>query len=261
MSVPALLPFAAVAVLLAAVATDLLACARGRAPTGHDLPVAAAGIAAALVVAAGLSIGSPVLAGQFLAAWGSAFAVTVDLVVVLVVLTHQVPVARRLVVLAVGASALTRIVLAATGVAGVAWISALFGLLVLLAAWWLFRGGGSGLPRAGALSLGAVPAAVALGAFAVSATGGGSVVVVLCANLLALLGAVRLVRLTARLCARAPDAPVGFSALLVFLGVKSLLSGLSGHGPAHDAGVTVLSLGMALLVAALMVITAVRAER
>lgn len=85
--------------------------------------------------------------------------------------------------------------------------------------------------------------------------------VVLCANLLALLGAVRLVRLTARLCARAPDASVGFSALLVFLGVKSLLSGLSGHGPADDAGVTVLSLGMALLVAALLVITAVRAER
>jgi hypothetical protein len=260
MSVPALLPFAAVAVLLAAVATDLLTCARGRAPTPHDLPVACAGIAAALLVATGLSIGSPVVAAEFLAAWGSAFAVTVDLVVVLVVLTHQLPAAKGLVVLAVGASALTRIVLAATGVAGVAWISALFGLLVLLAAWWLFQGGESGLPHAGALSPGVIPAAVALGAFAVSATGGGSVVV-LCANLLALLGAVRLVRLTAGLCARTPDASVGFSALLVFLGVKSLLSGLSGHGPADDAGVTVLSLGMALLVAALMVITAVRAER
>ncbi|TDD88992.1 hypothetical protein E1202_12380 [Saccharopolyspora karakumensis] len=260
MSVPALLPFAAVAVLLAAVATDLLACARGRAPTRHDLLVAGAGIAAALLVATGLSIGAPPLAGEFLAAWGSAFAVTVDLVVVLVVLTHQVPDARRLVVLAIGASALTRIVLAATGVAGVGWTSALFGLLVLVAAWWLFRSGETGLPHAGALSLGAVPAAVALGAFAVSATGGGPVVV-LCANLIALLGAVRLVRLTARLCARASDASVGFSALLVFLGVKSLVSGLSGHGPAHDAGVTVLSLGMALLVAALMVITAVRAER
>ncbi|TDD07832.1 hypothetical protein E1181_08515 [Saccharopolyspora terrae] len=260
MSVPALLPFAAVAVLLAAVATDLLTCARGRAPTRHDLPVAAAGIAVALLAAGGLSIGSPVVAAEFLAAWGSAFAVTVDLVVVLVVLTHQLPAAKGLVVLAVGASALTRIVLAATGVAGVAWISALFGLLVLLAAWWLFRAGESGLPHAGALSLGAIPAAVAFGAFAVSATGGGSVVV-LCANLLALLGAVRLVRLAARLCARTTDASVGFSALLVFLGVKSLLSGLSGHGPADDAGVTVLSLGMALLVAALMVITAVRAER
>ncbi len=260
MSVPALLLLASVTVLLAALATDLLICARGRAPTRHDLPVIGAGTAAALLVAAGLGIGSPVVAGEFLAAWGSALAVTVDLVVVLVVLTHQVPAAKRLVVLAVGASALTRIVLAATGVVGVAWISALFGLLVLLAAWWLFRGGESGLPQAGALSLGAVPAAVALGVFAVSTTGGGSVVV-LCANLLALLGAVRLVRLTARLCARAPDASVGFSALLVFLGVKSLLSGLSGHGPAHDAGVTVLSLGMALLVAVLMVITAVRAER
>lgn len=260
MSVPALFPFAAVAVLLAAVATDLLACARGRAPTRHDLPAAGAGIAAALLVATGLSTASPVLAGEFLAAWGSAFAVTVDLVVVLVVLTHQIPAAKKPVVLAVGASALTRIVLAVTGVAGVAWVSALFGLLVLLVAWWLFRGGESGLPHAGVLSLGAVPAAVALSAFAVSATGGGSVVV-LCANLLALLGAVRLVRLTARLCARAPDASVGFSALLVFLGVKCLLSGLFGHGPAHDAGVTVLSLGMALLVATLMVITAVRAER
>ncbi|MBQ0923924.1 hypothetical protein [Saccharopolyspora endophytica] len=260
MSVPALLPFAAVAVLLAAVATDLLTCARGRAPTRHDLTVAAAGIAVALLAAGGLSIGSPAAAGEFLAAWGSAFAVTVDLAVVLVVLTHRIPAARGLVVLAVGASALARIVLAATGVAGVAWISALFGLLVLVAAWRLFRSGETGLPRAGSLSLGAVPAAVAFGAFAVSATGGGSVVV-LCANLLALLGAVRLVRLTARLCARAPDAAVGFSALLVFLGVKSLLSGLSGHGPADDAGVMVLSLGMALLVAALMVITAVRAER
>ena len=52
MSVPALLPFAAVAVLLAAVATDLLTCARGRAPTRHDLPVAAAGIAVALLAVA-----------------------------------------------------------------------------------------------------------------------------------------------------------------------------------------------------------------
>lgn len=260
MSVPALLPSAAVAVLLAAVAADLLACARGRAPTRHDLLVTGAGIAAALLVAAGLSSGAPQSAGEFLAAWGSAFAVTVDLVVLLVVLTHRAPGARRLVSLAVAASVLARIVLVITGVPGLAWVSALFGLVVLAGAWWLFRHGEPGLPAAAAIAPAAIPVAVALGAFAVSATGGGSALV-LCANLLALLGAVRLVRLTARLCARIPDVAVGFSAVLVFIGAKALLAGLAGHGPAQDASVTVLSLAMTLLVVALSAITAVRAGR
>lgn len=260
MSVPALLPSTAVVVLLAAVTADLLACARGRAPTRSDLSVIGGGIAAAPLVAAGLALGAPAQAGEFLAAWGSAFAMTVDLVVLLVVLTHRSPGAQRLVVLAAGASVLSRIVLVSTGVPGLAWVSALFGLVVLTGAWWLFRHCEPGLPEAGAVALGAIPVAVAIGAFAASATGGGAVPV-LCANLLALLGAVRLVRLTARLCARIPDVSVGFSAVLVFIGVKALLAGLSGHGPAHDASVTALSLAVTLLVVGLTAITAVRAGR
>lgn len=260
MSVPALLPSAALVVLLAAVAADLLSCARGRAPTRHDLPVAASGVLAALLVAAGLGAAAPERAVPFLAAWGSAIALTVDLVVVLVVLSFRVPQAKRLVVSAVATTALARIVLVATGVGAVAWISALFGLLVLVLAWWLFQHGEAGLPGAGALTLGAVPAAVAFAAFAVSATGGGSVLV-LCANLLALIGVVRLVRWTARVCAPISDAPVGFSAVLVFIGVKSLLAGMTGRGPAHDLEGALLSLAMTALVAALLTITAVRERR
>ncbi|RRO20598.1 hypothetical protein EIL87_01615 [Saccharopolyspora rhizosphaerae] len=259
MSVPALFPSAAVAVLLAAVAADLLACARGRAPTRHDLPVIGSGIAAALLLALGTSFAAPALAGEFLAAWGSAWVLTVDLVVLLVVLTHRAPGAERLVAVAVGASVLTRALLVTTGVPGVAWLSALFGLVVLAGSWWLFRHGERGLPEAGPAALIAIPVAVVLGAFAVAAGGAG--VLVLCANLLALLGAVRLVRLTARVCVRVPDVAVAFSAVLVFVGFEALLTGLAGGGPAQDVSVTVLCLSMTVLVVLLSAITAVRAGR
>ncbi|TWF95733.1 hypothetical protein [Saccharopolyspora dendranthemae] len=260
MSVPALLPSAALVVLLAAVAADLLSCARGRAPARHDLPVAGAGVIAALLVAAGLGLAAPTQAVPFLAAWGSAIGMTVDLVVVLVVLSFRVPEAKRLVVLAVAATACARVVLVATGVGPTAGLSWVFGLLVLWLAWRLVQHGDSGLPEAGVLTVGMIPAAVVFAAFAVSATGGGSVLV-LCANLLALIGAVRLVRLTARLCGSVPDASVGFSVVLVFIGVRSVLAGVAGRGPAQDLEGMLLSLAMTALVAVLLTITAVRERR
>ncbi|WP_406691096.1 hypothetical protein REH65_02615 [Saccharopolyspora sp. ID03-671] len=272
MSVPALVPSAAVILLLAALTADLLTCARERAPTRRDPLVAGAGLLAAPLLAGALALDAPAKAAEFLAAWGAALAMTVDLVVLLVLLTHRAPGAgenpgvrrvrsgSRRVPVAVGASALVRIVLVSTGAPGLGWLSAATGVVVLVGAWWLFRRDEPGLPEVRAARIAAIPVAVVLGAFAVTATGGSSPLV-LCANLLALLGVARLVRAAAPLCSRAPGASVGGAAVLVFLGVEALLAGIAGHGPAQDASVTALSLTMTLLVVVLGAITAVRSGR
>ncbi|SFS78383.1 hypothetical protein [Saccharopolyspora flava] len=260
MSVPALVPSAAVIVLLAALTADLLACSRGRAPTRADPLVAGAALLAAPLLAGVLALDSPARAGEFLAAWGAALAMTVVLVVLLVVLTHRLPGSHRLVPAAVGASALTRIALAGTGLPGLPLLSAVSGAAVLLGAWWLFRRDDSGLPEPGAARFAAIPAAVVLGAFAATATGGDAAPV-LCANLLPLLGAARVVRTASPRCRRAPGAAVGGAAVLVFFGVEALLAGLAGRGPGQDASVTGLSLAMTLLVVVLGAITAVRSGR
>jgi negative regulator of sigma E activity len=70
-----------------------------------------------------------------------------------------------------------------------------------------------------------------------------------------------LVRQVRRWVERVPDLAVGASVVLAFLGVRSLLSGLSGHAPAQDAPVLVLSLAMTALVVLLCAITATRARR
>ncbi|MGW5643755.1 TerC family protein [Saccharopolyspora sp. NPDC003752] len=268
MHVPALLWFATAGILLALIARDLASGWRARpepSPRADALAVGGYLLLAALFGAAVLAVGDARSAGAFFAGWGSSLAVTVDALVVFVLITSGARDRHRVVVLGVAASALARCGLIAFGIPGAsasAWISALFGACVLAAAWPVFRHDDAAtlpavLGRPGAAPAAAVLAAVVLALFSVSAAVTGGAYLAFCAGMFSLLGFHRLFRLVAGLVDRIPDASAGLAVVLVFIGVKSVLAGVTGTGP--DAQVTVLTLGMIAVVAALSAITAARA--
>ena len=194
---------------------------------------------------------------DLLLAWGAAMAITTDLVIVLAALAHRVGDTRRPVLLAMIATTATRL-LTLTGTPGLPVLSTCFGALCLAAGWWLFSRRDPAPPRL--VDLAALITGFALGAFTIPATGGAPAPV-LCASLLALIGVPWLVRHLHRWIETVPDAAVGAAVVVVFLGVRSLLSGLSGHAPAQDVSVVVLSLSMTALVVLLCAITARRVRR
>lgn len=195
---------------------------------------------------------------DLLLAWGAAMAVTTDLVIVLSVLTHRADDARRPLLLAMTSTIAARLLLTLTGTPGLPVVSVCFGVLCLAAGWWLFSRNGPTPPRL--VDLAAVITGFALGAFTISATGGAPAPV-LCASLLALIGVPWLVRQVHRWVETVPDAAVGAAVVVVFLGVRALLTGLSGGAPAQDVSVLVLSLSMTALVVLLCAITALRVRR
>ncbi|MFC7340490.1 hypothetical protein [Saccharopolyspora griseoalba] len=195
---------------------------------------------------------------DLLVAWGAALAITTDLVIVLTALTRRAADARRPVLLAMIATIASRLLVTFTGAPGLPVVSACFGVLALVAGWWLFGERGPAPPRV--LDLAAVLTGVVLGAFAISATGGAPAPV-LGACLLALVGVPWSVRRARRWADRVPDLVVGCAVVVVFLGVRSLLAGISGRAPAQDASVLALSLGMTALVVLLCAITTARARR
>ncbi|WP_344133362.1 hypothetical protein [Saccharopolyspora halophila] len=197
---------------------------------------------------------------DFLVAWVAAMAITIDLVIVLAALTGRTADARRPVLLAVAATAVSRVVVAFTGIAGLSLVSVVFGLLVLLAGWHMLGGRGSTRAPGRIVDLAAAGAGAVLGAFAVSATGGAAPPV-LSASLAALIGVPWLVRIIHRWAARVPDVRVGLAVVLAFLGARSVVAGLVGQSPAQDASVVALSLGTTAVVLALCAITAARIRR
>ncbi|MGP4017052.1 TerC family protein [Saccharopolyspora sp. 5N708] len=256
-------------ILLALVTRDLVAGWRTPSDVSlRDDAVAVGGylLLAVLFGAAVLAAGGASAAGAFFSGWASSLAITVDALFVFLLVTSRVPGQHRIVTLGVGVAVLVRVVLVALGVPAasvIAWISVLFGVGVLWSAWQVFRhDDATTLPtvlgKPGAAPGAAVLAAAVFALFSVSATVAvtGSAYLVLCANLFALLGFHRLFRLTRNLVERVPDASVGLAVVLVFVGVKSVLTGLTTT--AQDTQVTLLSLGMIAVVAALSAITAAR---
>ncbi|MCI2418293.1 hypothetical protein MOQ72_12710 [Saccharopolyspora sp. K220] len=269
MGVPAFLWVVTVGILLALVARDLAAGWRTPPESslrGDALAVGGYLLLAVLFGVAVLGLGGASAAGAFFAGWASSLAVTVDALFVFLLIASRVPGQHRIVTLGVGVAVLARVALVAFGVPAasvIGWISVLFGAGVLWSAWRVFRhDDATTLPtvlgKPGAARGAAVLAAVVLALFSVSATVAvtGVAYLVLCANLFALLGFHRLFRLTRSLVERVPDASVGLAVVLVFIGVKSVLTGVTAT--AQDTQVTLLSLGMIAVVAALSAITAAR---
>ncbi|KAA5834614.1 hypothetical protein ABT337_23075 [Saccharopolyspora hirsuta] len=264
---PAISWFAAVGVLLALVAWDLTAAGRDRPLRRCALIIAAQLLVAVLFGAALLSTSGADVAARFFAGWGTSLASTVDLLVVLLSVAAGTPEWGRViaVVVVVGVLARGTMAFGEPGTLVVGSTSVLLGAAVLWGAWQAFRREGSP-PRAASahLVLGTgVLAAAVLGLMSASAahavTGSGPLALV--AGVLALVGFQHVFGLVRGLLARMPDAPVGLAVVLVFIGVKSVLAGLAGTGPVHDAQVVLLTLGVLAAVAALGAITAARAPR
>jgi predicted tellurium resistance membrane protein TerC len=269
MDVPALWWLITAGILLALVARDLTAGWRtppAPAPAADALAVGAYLLIAVLFGAVVLGVGGASAAGAFFAGWGTSLAVTVDALLVFLLIAGGLPGQHRIVTLGVALAVLFRCGLIAFGAPGgssIALIYVLFGAGVLGAAWLVFRHDDSAtlpkvLGKPGVAHAAAGLAAVVFALFSVSATAAVTTgaYLLFCANVFALLGFHRLFRMVASLVERIPDASVGLAVVLVFIGVKSVLAGVTGT--AQDTQVTALSLGMIAVVAALSAITAVR---
>ncbi|MDA3645578.1 hypothetical protein LZ318_18230 [Saccharopolyspora indica] len=250
--------WSAAGILLALVAWDLIAAGRAGPLRRCALLLVAQLLVAALVGAMLLGADGTDAAGQFFAGWATSLAATVDLLAVLL----SVAAGMETVAVVVVAGVLARGALAFTDAPLIGVVSVVFGAAVLWAAWRAFRGEGDP-PRPLAPHLAtavSVLAALVLALLSAAATREmtGSDPLVLLAGVLALVGFRHVFGLLRGLLARVPDAQVGLAVVLVFIGVKSVLAGMSGAGPEHDARVVLLTLGMVGAVAALGAITAAR---
>ncbi|RKT87891.1 hypothetical protein SAMN05421805_101679 [Saccharopolyspora antimicrobica] len=257
MGVPAI-SWSATGILLVLVAWDLTAAGRAGPLRRCTLLLVAQLLVAALVGAMLLGTSGSDVATQFFTGWATSLAATVDLLAVL--LSVAAGMETVAVVVVVGVLARGALAFADAPLVGV--VSVVFGAAVLWAAWRAFRGEGDPpRPLAPRLATAAVVlAALVLALLSAAATREvtGSAPLVLLAGVLALVGFRHVFGLLRGLLARVPDASVGLAVVLVFIGVKSVLAGLSGVGPAHDARVVLLTLGMVGAVAALGAITAAR---
>lgn len=256
-SVPAI-SWSAAGILLVLVAWDLTAAGRA-GPLRRCILLLAAQLSVAVLVGALLLGGTGSdAAAQFFGGWAISLAATVDLLAVLL----SVAAGMESVAVVVVVGVLARGALAFADAPLIGLVSVVFGAAVLWAAWRAFRGEGdpprSLSPRLTAAA--AVLAALVLALLSAAATRELTVSapLVLLAGVLALVGFRHVFGLLRGLLARVPDASVGLAVVLVFIGVKSVLAGMSGAGPEHDARVVLLTLGMIGAVAALGAITAAR---
>lgn len=269
MGVPAIVWLATAGILLALIARDLVDARRTRPapPPGSDArTVGGYLLLAALFGLAVLEAAGAQPAGKFFAGWGGSLAVTVDSLMLLLLITGGIPDAGRIVALNVAVAVPARAVLVAFYIPTLpvlTWITALFGVAVLVSAWAAFRHDDPAtlpkpLDRPGLAQAAAVSVAVGFALVSVSTTEAvtGETYLMFCANLFALLGLHRLFRLISTLVALVPDASVGLAVVLVFIGAKVTLTAATGNS--HDWRVTGLTLGMIVAVSILSAITVVR---